>query len=298
MKIVFVGKFQRIYDEEYIARSFEMLGHEVIRISDTASWIDQDQTLLRHKPDIILYCKWNWRPELDKTIGLLRKTGTKLVCWVFDLYFGYSREWLVRNSKMFRGDLVISTDDGHRVQWINYGIKHHCVRQGIYKEHCKLYPIEKIEHDVIFVGSDNPYFPERKEQLRQLDEQFKFKWFGKKSTNDLRGLELNEEYARTKIVVGDSFYSPQYWSNRVVETLGRGGFLIHQEVEGLKEEYPDLVTYKRGDTKDLIEKIKYYLQHEDERREIIRKNFELVQSRYTMDKKCRDVIDIINETSK
>jgi spore maturation protein CgeB len=75
-----------------------------------------------------------------------------------------------------------------------------------------------------------------------------------------------------------------------VETLGRGGFLIHQEVDGLKEEYPHLVTYKRGDLNDLKEKIDYYIEHEDERKALVVKNYEWVRDNYTMDKKCAELL--------
>ncbi len=129
--------------------------------------------------------------------------------------------------------------------------------------------------------------------MDKLSLDYNFKWFGRYSTNEIRGLPLNELYSQTKIVVGDSVYSPHYWSNRVVETLGRGGFLIHREVEGLKEVYPDLVTYD-GTYDDLMKKIDYYLAHEDERREIIKKNFERVRDYYTMDKQCQKLLNYIS----
>jgi spore maturation protein CgeB len=94
--------------------------------------------------------------------------------------------------------------------------------------------------------------------------------------------------------VGDSVYSPYYWSNRVVETLGRGGFLIHQDVPGLKEEFPFLVTYTKGDIVELKDLVEYYLVHEEERQDILKKNFEWVRERYTMKHKCQEILNIIS----
>lgn len=246
------------------------------------------------RPNIVLFAKYNWKQELDETFETLRRGGTKLVCWMFDLYFGYQREWQVKNFKMFKADYVFSTDGGHRDKWKEYGVNHYCVRQGIIPSECYIAKTNRPpEYDVVFVGSNNPLFPERKRINDEIAKDFKFKWFGSFNSNEVRGIALNELYANTKVVIGDSFYSPHYWSNRVVETLGRGGFLIHQEVEGIKEEYPYLVTYKRGDIEDLKAKIRYYIEHDDERRQIIQKNLDWVKENYTVTKKVEEILKII-----
>lgn len=288
MKIAFIGKFGKLHDEEYIARSFEMLGHKVIRIEERVSLHDIKYTLEHEVPDVVLYCKWERPKELDRTFEILKNKGTKTVCWLFDLYFNYTREWQVSKRNFFKSDLVCTTDGGNDARWKEKGVNHRTVRQGIYAPECFLIdPCPAI--DVVFIGSESPVYPERTQTMLQLDKDYNFKWFGRKDTDELRGEALNRLFARSKIVVGDSFYSPNYWSNRVVETLGRGGFLIHRDVEGLKAEYPYIVTYN-GTYEDLKEKIDYYLIHEDERREIVRKNFEWVRDNYTMDKKCAELL--------
>ncbi len=52
----------------------------------------------------------------------------------------------------------------------------------------------------------------------------------------VRGHDLNNCYASCKVVVGDCFGAgtPNYWSDRVPETCGRYGLLIHPAVDGLK----------------------------------------------------------------
>ncbi len=191
----------------------------------------------------------------------------------------------------FKADYVFTTDNGHNHRFEELGINHKCVRQGIYKPECVLLPFQPIEHEIVFVGSRSPIYPSRS----ALAVKLKAKWFGEKNTDEKRGMDLNELYAKSRIVIGDSFPSPHYWSNRVVETLGRGGFLIHKETEGLKEEYPHIITYK--DEKDLLEKIEYYKTHEEERREIIIKNYEWVRDNYTMEKMCAKILSYV-KTSK
>jgi len=287
MKIAIIGKFIKLHDEEYIARSFESLGHEVARINQHLSKYEIFESLDYHKPDLVIWTKLSVGEPKD-----IREFCKKFktVCWVFDLYFGYQRESRL-NTPAFTADYVFTTDGGHDEQFKSKGINHKCVRQGIYKDECVLYPFKDIEHEVVFVGSDNPYNTERNNTIKQLSLKHKISWFGRFNTNEIRGLDLNELYSKSRIVIGDSVYSPYYWSNRVVETLGRGGFLIHKEVEGLKEEYPYLVTYK--DLDDLKSKIEYYKNNEDERREIIIKNYEWVRDNYTMDKKCQELLNYV-----
>jgi spore maturation protein CgeB len=246
------------------------------------------EKLIAFKPDFILYTKWDCPKELLPTIEILKRTGTKTICWLFDLYFNYQREYQVKNKSFFKSDYVFTTDGGQQNRFEELGINHKCVRQGIFRDECVLLPFQEIENEIIFVGSENPIYPERTKLIRDLNAT----WFGRKNTNELRGMALNELYAKSRVVIGDSFPSPHYWSNRVVETLGRGGFLIHKDTPGLKEAYPFLVTYK--DKKDLLEKIEFYKNNESERRKIIRQNFEYVKNNYTMEKQCQILLNYIS----
>lgn len=291
MKIALIGKFKRMHDEEYIARSFEILDHKVCRIYEGGTSKEVIEQLEDFGPDLVVWTKL-MVPQAARIREHCRKYKT--VCWVFDLYWGYEREYRMKNHPAFTADFVFTTDGGHDAEFAAAGIKHQCIRQGIYKQECFYYPPEP-EDLIVFVGSENPLHGHRQKQMSFLEQEYgeKFKWIGRNNTEEIRGLKLNELFMTAKIVVGDSVYSPYYWSNRVVETLGRGGFLIHQEVPGLKEEYPDLVTYPRGDFAALKKLIDFYLTHEDERRAIIKKNFEWVRSHYTMEKKCAELLKSI-----
>ncbi len=196
------------------------------------------------------------------------KVQAKTVCWLFDLYFNYHREHRVKNDNYFKADYVFTTDGGNDHRFKELGINHKLLRQGIRDEECML--LEDRPDGVIFVGSDNPVYPYRQKMLGEMIRDFNLKWYGRGDTDEIRGMDLNKLFAKTKIVIGDAVYSPYYWSNRVVETLGRGGFLIHPDVEGIKEEYPYLVTYERNNIQDLKDKVMYYLEHEQERKELVK----------------------------
>lgn len=289
MKIIYIAKFKKMWGEEYIARGFESLGHKVGRIDVGTRLKDIIRDIDGFKPDIVIFAKFT-HPYAQTVIDHCKKNKIKTVCWVFDLYWNYAREYQL-NTPAFTADYVFTTDGGNH-DWSKYGINHNCVRQGIFERECVMLESEK-EIDVLFVGSFNPNNAERNKILKLVAEDFNFTWIGKSDDNEVRGMRLNELYAKTKVVIGDSVYSPSYWSNRVVETLGRGGFLIHVEVEGIKEEYPHLVTYKRGDYEDLKNKIEYYLSHDKERNAIITKNFNLVKEKYTCTQKCKELLTYI-----
>lgn len=287
MRIVYIGNFSKIYDEEYIARSFEQLGHEVFRMSETARYTQIIDEVIAYKPDFVLFAKFRvGNPDI--VLNAFKRAKIKTVCWVFDLYWGYTRNYHVYKNPMFKADVVFTTDGGHQKHWEEIGINHKLLRQGIYKEDCFV-SLQQKEYEVLFVGSENPDNKERNEILNQVKKDFSLTWLGKRNTNECRGAELNVAIAKAKIVIGDSVVSPFYWSNRVVETLGRGGFLIHVEVEGIKEEYPDLVTYERGNYDDLKQKIEYYLSHDKEREEIVQKNYKCVLEKYTCEHKVQEL---------
>lgn len=305
VRICYIGKFQRLHDEEYIAQSFESIGCRVDRVEITRYKLQQIWShIMVTKPDLVLFAKFPYEPggnalpapnqQCVKFIEDLRAAGIKTATWIFDIYWDSYRRQLLRIKAFFLTDYVFTTDGGHAKEWKSMGVFHRCVRQGIFKPECRLLP-EKDPEGIVFIGDNNIFNVERVAQLEAVQARYgqQFHWYGQKDPNEIRGMELNELYARSKIVIGDSIHSPQYWSNRVVETLGRGGFLIHQEVPGLSEEYPHLVTYPRGDIPALLEKIEYYLTHETERRAIVRKNFEWVRDRYTCDKKCAQLLSFL-----
>lgn len=285
MRIAYIGNFKKMWDEEYVAQAFERLGHDVGRITEADPEVIRQ--LKEYNPDVILWAKLNTHYALD-IIRWAKDNKVITVCWVWDLYWGY-RSIGYMNLPMWKADYVFTSDNGHEQEWKDSGIKHKCIRQGIRKEECYLEPFEDIENKVIFVGSYNALNHDRNNIISQVSKDFDFKWFGKTDTDEVRGPKLNRLYAKSGIIIGDSVWSPYYWSNRVVETLGRGGFLIHVDVPGIKEEYPYLVTYERDNYLDLKNKIGHYLQNPKQRKEIINKNYEWVRDHYTMDHKVQDL---------
>jgi hypothetical protein len=187
---------------------------------------------------------------------------------LWDIYWGYTKSPIPAH---FHADLLYSTDGGHTKEFKDYGCNHRVLRQGIHAPDHVIYPAE-YTHDVAFVGHYGNH-PSRHRLLPWLKSTYGSRYI---RHQDTRGLKLNKALARVKIVVGESRPWPHYWSNRVYEITGRGGFLMHTETQGLDAEFvPNVhyVPYALDDFAALEKKIAYWLAHDEEREAIRRQGF-------------------------
>lgn len=111
MKILYIGNFGKMWDEEYVAQGFEKLGHEVGRVSERNPNVIKQ--IEEFKPDFVLWAKLQTGQAL-RIIDHCRRNKIPTVCWVWDLYWGYIRENYVQTQPMFRADYVITSDGGGR----------------------------------------------------------------------------------------------------------------------------------------------------------------------------------------
>ena len=301
MRIVYIGSFTRIYDEEGIARSFEELGHKVFRYEESGYNHRTYLDILRDKPDFVLFAKLKIPMALRVPFyETMKSKGILTVCWIPDLYIGLGREAFIRPKvSIFQADHVFSPDGGHDKEWKEYGVNHHLLRQGIYAPECITVEGGEKQYDVAFVGTVNGEFQYRQELVRKLFIKYgtRFGWFGKYSDVHIRGSELSKLISSTPVMIGDSVYSPRYWSNRIYETIGRGGFIIHPNIPGLEEEftyYKHFIPYDYGDWDGLFEKISYYLTHENERKHIAKMGQEYVKGNHTLAHRCKTLLTFVS----
>jgi hypothetical protein len=107
-----------------------------------------------------------------------------------------------------------------------------------------------------------------------------------------REQNLNNLYASVKVMVGDHCFAgqPKYWSDRLPETCGRGGFILYPRTEGMTI---PTATYEPQNLDDLIAKIDYYLAHEAEREEIRKRCFEHVKAHDTYTHRLQEVLQVM-----
>lgn len=301
MKIIYFGSFDHKYDTEvYISNTLETLGCKVKRVKTTTCDLDKIKKLLKVKYDFILFSKGWFIGDQEKIKRYFKRLNVLKVSWFFDLVVGTNREKILYGHQIFYADLIFTTDGGHEEKFKKMGLNHHCLRQGIYEPEAKLGRVrQEYKNDIVFVGCNVHgqafKWNNRTALLEFLAQTYgdKFAWYGR--DREIRNLELNDLFASSKIVIGDSVYSPNYWSNRVTETLGRGGFLIFPVQDNFDfEAGSHFVSYHYGDYSGLKKKIDYYLIHDEERKKIQMAGFNYCKQYHTYRHRCIELLKIVS----
>lgn len=299
MKILFIGNFDRLsVGEPEVAEALEQHGVSVIRLDERGlTTLRASEVVLAEKPDLLLYskCRIGLYKDVEDFFATLK---IPRVAWLFDLFIGFDREAQIKINPIFTSDLVFSTDGGHEAEWKHYGVRHELLRQGVRASETYIaapdYPVEGAE--IGFIGSI--YGEYRPELVKRLSRRYgsRFHAFGK--DGGIRHENLNRLVSTLKIVVGDSWPSPYYWSNRIYEMLGRGAFLIHPKVAGLDKEYrpyEHFIPYAHGDFEALFEKIDYFLDRPEERNRIRFAGLEFTKQNYTYYHRVGRFLKILKE---
>jgi len=311
MKIVYIGNHLPEHSTEtHVAQAFEDVGVEVVRIQENVPW--QWETIQDHRDAAFVLWTRTWdMPHMRPGRERIRQLGLPLVGYHLDRWWGLKREHEIREHPFFTADLLITADGGHDEQWKEAGILHRWLPPAVSRFECV--PARKsIDYyaEVAFVGSWRNYHAEwthRRELVSFLFSKFghKFRAFPSEGQPAIRGEELRKLYATTLVNVGDSCLiggATRYISDRVPETLGRGGFLIHPRVKGIvgdagagKEahvyvEGQHLATWDFGDWRDLERQIRFYLNEPEARREIASVGKLHVLAHHTYSVRARQIV--------
>ena len=303
--LLYIGNFRPSFSTEtHVAQSLEALGCRVVRAQEDATTRAQ-LTALTREVDVLLYTR-TWTLPGPDPIGWLRSLPVPTVSYHLDLYAGLARGRDLSRDPLWHTRHVFTADGGSAAFFRDRGINHHYLKAGVLADECyRAEPTERFRAQVGFVGSYDyhPEWPYRRRLIDFLRASYgsAFIKHGQPETS-IRGHELNQLYASVKVIVGDSlcvgFDHPYYWSDRVYETLGRGGFLIHPYVFGLEEELVDrqhIVYYRFGDFAGLRRLIDYYLVHDDERETIRAAGHERVKERATYRERMRQLLATLAE---
>jgi Glycosyl transferases group 1 len=207
---------------------------------------------------------WDFLDELRK------KYKKPSVSLHLDKFWGIpAREERIGKDAFWRTDHVWTADGSRQDDFLYRGVKHHWMRPAVSEEYCHPgRPYDHLKCDVLFVGAKDYHeeYPFRRQLVEFLETTYGDRF---KHVTNVRGHELNNVYASAKVAVGDCIFAgtPNYWSDRVPETCGRYGLLLHPKVEGLKVYVP---TYKPQDLQSLHEEIEKLLELPDSRRVYMR----------------------------
>ncbi len=294
--------------ESYVCAALETLGHDVRRVQENST--DYRLLAARFKAWGCGTVFWirtpSFRVDADDQAQFVKDCaarGIRTVGLHLDKYWDLDRERDIHEHPWWRQDYVFTADGGNQDRFAAAGVNHFWWRPAVPASRCGRGQFRPAyAAPLAFVGSQRYHreWPWRQQLLKHMATSYRhsFRQFGR-SGDRLADDQLADAYASIGIVLGDSSLVGNrgwYWSNRIPETLGRGGFLLHPATPGLEEHYADgqhLVTYPTGDCRALDEIIRHWRNEPDERRRISEAGLRRVMERDTFEVRMAEVLDVL-----
>lgn len=218
--------------------------------------------------------------------------GRPIIYWASDTHLGYK----YRLSRALEADYVFAAQIEAVRDFKRDGVKNPillphavepvCYRPGVWnpEEGTWTDAVVQKEYDVCFVGYVNS-----ENRIAALDALFKaipnFFW------GQRRFEEASQVYSRSKIVFNISM--KRELNMRVFEAMASGSMLLTDDIPMIHNYFKDgehLVLYK--DHKDMIEKAKYYIEHEEEREKIAQAGLKAVLAKHTIDHRLQEMLKV------
>ncbi len=309
MRVSYVGNFGVSHSTEtHVAQALEALDVDVVREQENLADWDSLADKVTGSDFVLWTTTFDYAPPstFSAQRGFLADCPVPVVGFHLDRWFGLNREHRVVESPFFASTLVVTADGGHEAEFAEAGVNHRWMPPGVSEFECVG---GTFRHDlaspVAFVGSwQGGYHREwahRQQLVTFLQRNYKSTcaFYPKRGEHAVRGEPLRDLYASVGVLVGDSCLAgnvANYWSDRIPESLGRGGFLLHPTVDGLEEHYRDgehLRTWRAFDWEALRYLIDYYVAHPDEAQAIAEKGRQHVLETATYTVRMRELIDLL-----
>lgn len=312
--VAYIGNFRPEHStENHVAETLRRMGCAVHQIQEDEQvewqWLmDGPGTF-----DLVLWTRTgSLSPPDDVCVAMLERcaaAGVPTVGFHLDRWWGLNREGQVGESAFFRCTHVITADGGHDAEWAAAGVNHTWMPPAVAEfEMGWGRPDPRMACEVAFVGSWNSYhaeWPWRRRMVRLIASRYgnqRFRCWPQPGDEAVRGQQLRNLYASATVVVGDSCLSGgahHYWSDRIPETLGRGGLLIHPNVDGLLDAGfgggEHLLLVEPENIEAMFATIDYALGLSPrERTEIQRAGMALVADRHTYRHRMADMFDLLD----
>ena len=306
LNIGFCGNFEAKHSTENDrVWAFNKLGHNVVAFQENKITID-DLIKETHEQGIDLFVyshTHGWEiPMLIEFFELCKDRGVPVISVHLDRWAWLEREKDVGVEATWKVDHMFMADGSPEAEELykKHNLSWSYLQPGVDERGCYMAAPDPVRfpHEIIFVGSKgyHPEYPFRPKLVEFLEKTYgdRFGHYGD-GLPSLRGHDLNTLYASAKVVVGDSCFGdrPKYWSDRVTETLGRGGFLIHPKVADLPTNI--MGTYKAGDLEDVKNKIDIWLKQENDRKRVQKFGHEYVKKNATYTNRAEEILDYVND---
>ncbi len=291
-----------------IKYAFEKLGHEVdyvdakrmpetsysvacsfkpdlVFCSRTIELAEQIEKIKKRFPDTIT-CMWNvdTKKSVDDWSHLFPLV--RIVDYHFIVDYNFIKPWSAYNSNTF---------------WLPQG-----VQPEIYNKPQYITEADKKRYtcDVCFCGRRRSSFHSefRDYYLSPVERMnVDFKQWGCLGAPRVFNEEHNKMVACSKINLGCSGYpmAGRCISVRNFKILGAGGFLLADYGDGVEELFPCTGSERVLDiyrtSEEIVEKIKYWLSHEDERKEIAERGYKWVHAHARYEDRIKMALDYMKE---
>lgn len=307
MRIGFIGNFIPAHStENERAWSFRQLGHEVIEFQENKTTAQELLECARSNDIGMLVYSHTHDPSyvIEGLIDVFKeykKLGIPTISAHLDRWLGLDRVKDMGKEATWFTEYIFMADASPEAvaKYEELGLNWYWLKPGVVERECFMAEKSPVfPHEIIFVGSKGYHkeYPWREELINWLHETYgdRFAHYGGGGLDTVRGPLLNTLYASAKIVVGDSCFAGEtsnYWSDRIPETTGRGGFLIHPFVEGCDHE--GVVWHNPKDFKDLKEKIDFYLVNDWKRDSMKYEGFAWTKYNRTYTNLAQQIIDTV-----
>jgi hypothetical protein len=317
MHIAYIGNFEPPHSTENdVARALANNGHSVHHFQEgdpLELGTLMDAVRIGHY-DLVL---WTRTKGLADRVGdgaqhmlihACHRGGVPIVGYHLDRWWGLERQIQVFTDPFFQVDLLCTADGGHDEQWVEAGINHAWFPPAISEANCGVgTPRDEYASDIAFVGNwQGGYHPEwkhRAELVDWLSRRYgnRVRFWPKRGEHAIRGRELADLYSSVKVVVGDSCLVPKadgspmthYCSDRIPETLGRGGVLCHPRVEGIDDLYAWHYGWDLGDWMYLKTLIEMLTTPPDIHARSLQ--VQHIVANHTYEVRMRQLVDLLNE---
>lgn len=294
-----------------MAAAYEELGHRVTRIeAEDTTWPALIARVLDEGLEAVTFTArplkdergYHPRPHLMHTL----RESVPTWSYHLDIYRGLRRGSDVGRDGWWNARHVFTADGGSPPEfWQYYGVNHRWMQPAVHGPAIKRgTPRPEWLTFVGFVGTGKGYhseWPYRRELLKWLRDTYGREFrHHPEDGGRIHGDALNDLYASTIVVVGDTFcpefVHPFYWSDRVYETVGRGGLLIHPHITGLGADMvhgEHLLTYRYGDYIKLRELIDLAHRDHELRDRIITCGMEHVRLNHTYRHRAAAMLEVV-----
>lgn len=293
LTVAYIGNFEPEYSTENdVRKALESMGHDVIcQQENRADGISINY--LMPQADLLLWTStWDdtWlASNIDRIRYECAYSDVVTAALHLDVFWGTDRggrPWWT--NPMWKLQHAFTADGDHQAEFERFGVNHHWLPPGVRHDACHDGQYrDEYACDVAFVGSNGvgyhedvwPYRRQLVDELRAMCARrgWTFRNPGGDEPKIDRNDDMNDFYASAKVTVGDSLCplkdDSRYWSDRVYEATGRGGFLIMPRLlelgwGGTSPDvgfYPNLPTYPWGAFDNLEDEIGFWLDHPADR---------------------------------